>query len=241
MSLINIRNLDVTFSAPLFAGLNLIVNKGDRLGLVAANGTGKSTLISCIDNSFEATTGEITTARGLRIGHVQQHLPANDLTKTLYDLVLAALPPEQVDFESWRVDVVLDDLNIPFEFHHVLLSELSGGWQRQAMLAAAWVNEPDVLMLDEPTNHLDLPRVGQLQKWLAALPRDKAVILISHDRAFLEKQRHVLCFCVQTHRATLRCRIQQLASRWMWPTLRTNVASRMRCAKPNSCGNKLQS
>jgi ATPase subunit of ABC transporter with duplicated ATPase domains len=187
MSLINIRNLGVTFSAPLFAGLNLIVNKGDRLGLVAANGTGKSTLMSCIDNSFEATTGEITTARGLRIGHVQQHLLADDLTKTLYDLVLAALPPEQVDFESWRVDVVLDDLNIPFEFHHVLLSELSGGWQRQAMLAAAWVNEPNVLMLDEPTNHLDLSRVGQLQKWLAALPRDKAVILISHDRAFLDE------------------------------------------------------
>jgi ATPase subunit of ABC transporter with duplicated ATPase domains len=186
MSLINIRNLGVTFSAPLFAGLNLIVNKGDRLGLVATNGTGKSTLMSCIDNSFEATTGEITTARGLRIGHVQQHLPADDLTKTLYDLVLAALPSEQVDFESWRVDVVLGDLSVPYDLQQTQLRELSGGWQRTAMLAAAWITEPDVLLLDEPTNHLDLHRIGLLENWLRALPRDVAVIITSHDRAFLD-------------------------------------------------------
>jgi ATPase subunit of ABC transporter with duplicated ATPase domains len=187
MSLINIRALGVTLSDPLFSDLNLTVNKGDRLGLVAANGTGKSTLLSCFDGRFEATTGEITTARGLRIGHVKQHVAEPDLHKTLYDLVLTALPPEQIDFESWRVDVVLDDLNIPFDLHQRPLSELSGGWQRQAMLAAAWVTEPDVLLLDEPTNHLDLTRVGLLQKWLSNLPRDTAVILTSHDRAFLDE------------------------------------------------------
>ncbi|MEJ6396284.1 ABC-F family ATP-binding cassette domain-containing protein [Yoonia sp. 208BN28-4] len=187
MTLLNLRNLGVTLGSPLFTGLDLTLNKGDRLGLVAANGVGKSTLLSCIDGSLDPTTGDITTARGLRVGHVRQHVPDADLGKTLYDLVLTALPPDQQDFESWRVDVVLDDLAVPVELHQRPLSELSGGWQRTAMLAAAWVSEPDVLMLDEPTNHLDLTRIGLLQKWLARLPRDVAVILTSHDRAFLDE------------------------------------------------------
>lgn len=186
MTLINIRNLGVTMAAPLFAKLTLTVNKGDRLGLVAANGTGKSTLLSCLTGDLDPTTGDITTARGLRIAAVAQDLSQAYLTQTLYAHVLAALPPEQTDFESWRVDVVLDEFSIPFDLHHMPLSELSGGWQRQAMLAAAWVTQPDVLLLDEPTNHLDLGRIGLLQRWLGALPHDAAVIVVSHDRAFLD-------------------------------------------------------
>jgi ATPase subunit of ABC transporter with duplicated ATPase domains len=108
------------------------------------------------------------------------------LQHTLYDMVLGALPQEQADYESWRVDVVLDDLKVPYDLQQKPLSELSGGWQRTALLAAAWITEPDILLLDEPTNHLDLHRIGLLQDWLGALPRDTPVVIISHDRAFLD-------------------------------------------------------
>ena len=170
MSIINLRNLGVTLGEPLFINLNLTLSKGDRLGLVAANGTGKSTLLACLTGDLEQTTGEITTARGCRIASVAQYVPDERLDETLYNFVLNALAPEQQDFEGWRVDVVLDDLKIPFELHQTPLKELSGGWQRTTMLAAAWVTEPDVLLLDEPTNHLDLSRIGLLQNWLATYP-----------------------------------------------------------------------
>ena len=186
MSLIQSNSLSVTLSEPLFTDLSFALNKGDRLGLIAANGRGKSTLLSVISGDLEQTSGEITTARGLRVGVVSQYIDENKLDQTLYDLVLAALPQDQADYESWRVDVALDELKVPYDIQQTKLSELSGGWQRTALLAAAWITEPDVLLLDEPTNHLDLGRIGLLQNWLSSLPKETAVILTSHDRAFLD-------------------------------------------------------
>ena len=186
MTLLNTNGLGVTLSNPLFTDLNLTISKGDRIGLVAANGRGKSTLLDVLAGTGEATTGEITRARGLRISHVTQNVPPNALPLTIHALVLAALPPEQAEYESWRVDVVLDDLKVPYDLHHRPLNDLSGGWQRTAMLAAAWVSEPDMLLLDEPTNHLDLHRISLLQDWLGALPRELPVVITSHDRAFLD-------------------------------------------------------
>lgn len=186
MTILNIKDLGITLGDPLFTDLDLTVSKGDRIGLVAANGRGKTTLLACIAGEMEQTTGEITRARGLRAGYVQQYVPDGALDLTLHALVLAALPPDQADYESWRVDVVLDDLSVPYDLQHKPLRELSGGWQRTALLAAAWVVEPDLLLLDEPTNHLDLHRIGLLQDWLDRLPRDVPVIMTSHDRAFLD-------------------------------------------------------
>ncbi len=186
MTMININALGVTLGNPLFDDLNLTISKGDRIGLVAANGRGKSTLMGCIAGTFEPTTGDITRARGLRVGHVAQNVPPAAQGTTLYEMVLAALPQEQADYESWRVDVVLDDLQVPYDLQHKPLAELSGGWQRTALLAAAWITEPDILLLDEPTNHLDLHRIGLLQEWLGKLPRETPVVITSHDRAFLD-------------------------------------------------------
>jgi ATPase subunit of ABC transporter with duplicated ATPase domains len=186
MALINLRSLGVTLGAPLFANLNLAIESGDRLGLVAANGRGKSTLLRVISGAFEPTTGDVTRARGLRVGHVEQDVPAALMASTLHAAILNALPIEQADGESWRVDVVLESLEVPHELWQRELAALSGGWQRFALLARAWVTEPDLLLLDEPTNHLDLARIGQLEQWLNALPRDAPVIVASHDRAFLD-------------------------------------------------------
>jgi len=186
MTLINIRNLGIVLSAPLFSKLNLVVNAGDRLGLVAANGRGKSTLLRILTGTLEPTEGEIAKARGLTIGHVEQNVPSALLDATFRDAVLHALPPDQAESESWRADVVLESLEVPEELRERQLRQLSGGWQRLALIARTWVNEPDVLLLDEPTNHLDLEKIAQLENWLNMLPRDTPVIISSHDRAFLD-------------------------------------------------------
>ncbi len=186
MSLINIRALGVTLSTPLFADLSLSVAAGDRIGLVAANGRGKSTLLKCITGEFEPTAGDITRARGLTIGHMEQNLPAGLEALTFREAVLSALSPEQQESEGWRADVTLEELEVPEALRDRPLSKLSGGWQRIALIARVRVGEPDVLLLDEPTNHLDLSKIARLEGWLASLPRDMPVVISSHDRAFLD-------------------------------------------------------
>ncbi|MFC6445462.1 ABC-F family ATP-binding cassette domain-containing protein [Shinella zoogloeoides] len=186
MSLINIRALGVTLSTDLFANLNLSIAAGDRIGLVAANGRGKSTLLKCITGAFEPTTGEITRARGLTVGHMEQHLPPSLEKLTFREAVLSALCPEQQDSESWRADVTLEELEVPEALRERPLAALSGGWQRIALVARVRVGEPDVLLLDEPTNHLDLEKIARMENWLGTLPRDMPVVLSSHDRAFLD-------------------------------------------------------
>ena len=186
MTLITIRNLGVTLGAPLFSELNLVVNAGDRIGLVAANGRGKTTLLRCISGAIEASEGEITRARGLTVGYVEQNVPEALMDRPLHAAVLETLSVEAQQSEGWRVDVALQQLGVPQALREMPLKHLSGGWQRFAMLARVLVTEADMLLLDEPTNHLDLARIGQLESWLNALPREMPVIIASHDRAFLD-------------------------------------------------------
>jgi ATPase subunit of ABC transporter with duplicated ATPase domains len=186
MSILTLRALGVTLGVPLFTGLDLTIGRADRIGLVAANGRGKSTLLGCLSGTHEPTTGEITRARGLRIGHLAQDIPSALGPLPLRDAVLSALPADQPEAESWRADIVLDDLSIPEEHRSTPLAALSGGWQRLAMLARVWVTEPDLMLMDEPTNHLDLARIGLLERWIATLPRDLPMLIASHDRAFLD-------------------------------------------------------
>ena len=186
MTLITIRNLGVTLSMPLFSKLNLVVNPGDRIGLVAANGRGKSTLLRCMAAATEASEGEIIRSRGLKVGHVEQNVPEALLETPFHAAVLEALSVEQRLSEGWRVDVALESLEVPEALRQRPLKQLSGGWQRLAMLARVLMTEADVLLLDEPTNHLDLARISRLENWLNALPREMPVVIASHDRAFLD-------------------------------------------------------
>ncbi|MCA0421609.1 MAG: ATP-binding cassette domain-containing protein, partial [Proteobacteria bacterium] len=186
MSLVTLKNLSLARSAPLFAGLDLAIAKGDRLGLVAANGRGKSSLLRILAGSEEASGGTLTRSRGLVTAFAPQDPPERLLAMSLYDAVLDALDPEAAETESWRVDVLLDELMVEESLRGRAVGSLSGGWQRTMLLARAVVIEPDLLLLDEPTNHLDLERIGLLERFLANLPRDCAVIAASHDRAFLD-------------------------------------------------------
>ena len=187
MSLIAVKDLSLTLGQSLFEDLSFTLGPGDRLGLVAANGRGKSTLLRCLAGLTDTTGGAITRARGLKIGHVTQDVPPDLMALGLRAAVLAALPPDEADYEGWRVDVTLDALAVPESLRDQPLGALSGGWQRTALLARAAVAEPDVYLLDEPTNHLDLGRIARLCDWLAGLPRAVAVIAASHDRAFLDE------------------------------------------------------
>ena len=184
MSLLAVKSLSLTLGIPLFADLNFTLTAGDRLGLIAANGRGKSSLLRCLADQLDPTGGEITRARGTTVALVEQEAPATLLALSLREAVANALTDP--DGESWRVGVILDELNIPVPLRDQPLNALSGGWQRAALLARAAITEPNILLLDEPTNHLDLSRIGLLQRWLKALPRDTAIIAASHDRAFLD-------------------------------------------------------
>lgn len=186
MSILNTRALGMTLGTPLFTGLDLTINKADRIGLVAANGRGKSTLLHLLDGSQEPTTGEITRARGLRIGHLQQHIPQDLMSQPVHAAVLSALSEDEALNESWRVDILLEDLQIPPDIWATPLGDLSGGWQRLVMLAHTYVAEPDLILMDEPTNHLDLSRIALVEAWIANLPRDLPMLIASHDRAFLD-------------------------------------------------------
>lgn len=186
MSLFAAKDVCLTRSEPLFSGLNFSIARGDRVGLVAANGRGKSSLLRIIAGEAEATTGTIARSRGLVVAFVPQDPPQHLLSMTFEDAVRDALSPEVREAESWRVDILLEDLAVDEDIRGRDVRHLSGGWQRTMLLARAAAAEPDLLLLDEPTNHLDLGRIGVLQRFLAGLPRDCAVVVASHDRAFLD-------------------------------------------------------
>ena len=224
MTLINIRNLGVTLSAPLFSQLNLVVNAGDRIGLVAANGRGKSTLLRCMAGTMEASEGEIIRSRGLTVGHVEQNVPEAMMDRPFHAAVLEALSADQRLSERWRVDVALELLEVPEALRQRPLKHLSGGWQRLAMLARALVTEADVLLLDEPTNQLDLARIGQLENWLNALPGECPSSSPATTAPFSMRPRTGRCSCDRSSRRCFHCPIHGRAPRFARPTHRTSGA-----------------
>lgn len=186
MATLSLRNAGLRSNQVLFSNLTLSLTDGDRVGLVAANGRGKSTLLKAILGLAELSEGELSRSRGLTVGYVAQDVPEAALDVPLRDFVEAALPPADRETEGWRADVVLDALGFPLDFVSKPLRELSGGWQRLGLIARGWVTEPDLLLLDEPTNHLDLGRISALETWLSSLPRQTIVVMASHDRQFLD-------------------------------------------------------
>jgi len=184
MPTISLRDVGVSTPHPLFKNLTLIIGDADRIGVIAGNGGGKTTLLRCLAGLAQPTSGDVVRSRGMRIGYVEQDVPANLLTLPLAEAIRRALPPGERATNEWRVDVVLDEFGAPAELHERPLHALSGGWQRLALIARVWVTEPDALLLDEPTNHLDLAKIQMLERWLATCRVPMAIA--SHDRRFLD-------------------------------------------------------
>ena len=186
MGSISLRNAGLVATETLFSNLSFVIAHGDRVGLVAGNGRGKTTLLRAMAEQGELSSGEIVRSRGLTVGYVEQDMPPAQMGLTLDEAVLQALPPSERDSDSWRVDVVLDEFETPQTMRSRKLNELSGGWQRIALLARCWVLQPDALLLDEPTNHLDLGKLVQLENWINQAARAIPVVIASHDRQFLD-------------------------------------------------------
>ncbi|WP_428485486.1 ATP-binding cassette domain-containing protein [Rhodopila sp.] len=186
MSLIHLRSLGVVSPRLLFRNLDLSLHDTQRIGLVAGNGAGKTTLLRCLSGEAEASTGEITRRRGLRVGLVAQEMPAHLLPLSFIEAIRRAIPLAERGENAWKAGLVLDLLNTPAALRERPLSALSGGWQRLALLARVWVTDPDVLLLDEPTNHLDLQRLAVLEDWINHATEGVAMIIASHDRQFLD-------------------------------------------------------
>jgi ATPase subunit of ABC transporter with duplicated ATPase domains len=186
MGSISLRNAGLVATETLFNNLNFVIGDGDRVGLVAGNGRGKTTLLKAMVGQGELTAGDIVRSRGLQVGYVEQDMPPASMGLTLYNAVLEALPAADRETDSWRVDVVLDEFQTPAAMRHRKLTELSGGWQRIALIARCWVLQPDALLLDEPTNHLDLGKLVQLEHWVNEAARNIPVVIASHDREFLD-------------------------------------------------------
>ena len=186
MGSISLRRVGVVTPRPLFENLNLVIGGGARIGLVAGNGGGKTTLLRCLAGLAEPTTGQNVRSRGLLVAYVEQDMPTNLLGLPLAEAIRRALPVAEREASEWRVGVVLDAFAAPAELHERPVAELSSGWQRLALIARAWVAEPDTLLLDEPTNHLDLEKIFLLERWITEEAGQIPMVIASHDRRFLD-------------------------------------------------------
>ncbi len=162
----------------LFKNVELYINKGDKISLVGRNGSGKSTLLKVIAGLLEPDSGEIFIQPGIKVSYMPQE-PELDQYPSLRDVVLSGLPSSGKD-DAFKADILIEKLKIS---EHQPTATASGGERRKAALAKALIGEPDILLLDEPTNHLDITTIEILEEIIAAFKG--AVILISHDRMFL--------------------------------------------------------
>jgi len=176
--LLTLQNIHLTFGGtPLLSGAELTVQPYDRLCLVGRNGSGKSTLLKIAAGLIEADDGKRFFQPGTTVKYMAQEPDFSEFSTTL-DCVMAGMSPDDDDHRPRRLleQFALTGSENP--------STLSGGEIRRVALASVLAPEPDILLLDEPTNHLDLPAIQWLEKAINGLR--SAIILISHDRRFLE-------------------------------------------------------
>ncbi|MFO0485347.1 MAG: ABC-F family ATP-binding cassette domain-containing protein [Sphingobacteriia bacterium] len=214
VNLVSAEQLSKTYGDKvLFEGINLGLSQGDKVALVARNGTGKSTLLSVLAGTEAPDAGQVVWRKGVRVGTLLQE-PELDPEATVLDCILYADDPVQQAIRHYErlihqavpdqaaLDQALAEMDAQqawdFEprVHQVqdvfgltpqletTSRRLSGGQRKRLALARLLLSEPDVLLLDEPTNHLDLDMIEWLEAWL--LRTRATLLLITHDRWFLD-------------------------------------------------------
>lgn len=205
MTQIRLENVAFGYSHLLFSDVTLTISNQHRVGLVGNNGAGKSSLLKCISGEVEPTSGRVIRPKACRIHRVEQDLPAALESLSLRDVIAEALPEAERNFESWKVDVALDAFEAPQDLHDKPMRELSGGWRRLALIARAQIGDPDLLLLDEPTNHLDLAKIVTLENWIWDHAAGLPMVIISHDRRFLDNCTNHTLFVRPTRSAAYPC------------------------------------
>lgn len=177
---LDVQNLTKSFGAQvLFENISFSVAEGQKVGLIARNGTGKSTLLSILSGSEGYDSGSIIFRNDLRVGYLEQS-PKFNPNDTVLDACFNHAGNEEKILKAKQIltQLKIKDLNQTVE-------TLSGGQQKRVALANVLITDPDMFILDEPTNHLDLDMIEWLESFLSR--GNKTLLMVTHDRFFLDR------------------------------------------------------
>lgn len=177
---LDVQNLTKTFGAQvLFKDISFSVSEGQKVALIAKNGTGKSTLLSIMTGREDYDNGSIVYANGIKTGFLEQ-TPKFDPKESVLDACFNHNGEEEKVLRAKQIltQLRITDLSQP-------MGELSGGQQKRVALANILINEPDLLILDEPTNHLDIDMIEWLEGFISR--GNKTLLMVTHDRFFLDR------------------------------------------------------
>ena len=177
---LDVQHLSKSFGAlTLFRDISFSIGEGQKVALIAKNGTGKSTLLSILSGKEGYDEGSIVFRRDLKVGMLEQS-PVFDPDESVLD---ACFNHHGEDEKVLKAKQVLTQLKIRDLSQR--MGELSGGQQKRVALANVLLTEPDLLILDEPTNHLDLEMIEWLEGYLAR--GNRTLLMVTHDRFFLDR------------------------------------------------------
>ncbi len=185
-NLIQCQSVSKSFGAQLlFKKINLVVNEGEKIGVIGPNGSGKSTLLKILCGLEETDSGQVSCQKFVRLSYLAQE-DIFDEEKSIAGALLSAIETEDIEeVEKYnRVQALLS--RAEFIDTEILVRNLSGGWRKRLSICRAMLIKPDVLVMDEPTNHLDIEGILWLEKILGGGLAPSAYLLVSHDRHFLE-------------------------------------------------------
>ena len=183
VSYLQIENLTKSIGdRMLFADVTLGIYEGDKIGLIAQNGAGKTTFLNIIAGKEDYDSGNIVFRNGIRVGYLEQQ-PPFDPEQTLLDYAT----PLRRDSDDFNGPDLARQMLFQFNLRDMeqKMGELSGGQVKKAALVKVLLSEPDLLILDEPTNHLDIEMIEWLENYLTR--KRVTLLMVTHDRYFLDK------------------------------------------------------
>ena len=182
--LLNTNKISKSFgAAPLFRGVSLSIQEGDRLGLIGPNGSGKSTLLQILAGRIEPDSGDLVLRGNTRLAYVPQDSNFEP-GETIRGVMRRAMRSVGLPESEWQAREAETLGRCGFRDFDAEAETLSGGWRKRLSIAEALVQKPEIVLLDEPTNHLDLAGIEWLEKFLQGA--SFACVIVSHDRYFLE-------------------------------------------------------